>query len=67
MKEPNIKIKAWCPTLHPKQSPEDMEVLKHLYSEMHKRLDNMSETMGPAECTKMIITIEAGDTDEGST
>ena len=59
MEEPKIKIKAWCPTLHPKEREEDMDALKGLYSSLESRLEGIEFDMDQTECNKIIITIEA--------
>jgi hypothetical protein len=63
MVNPKIKTKAWCPTLLPKEKPEDLETLKKLYSVIDNRLDGIGADMNAAECNKLIITIEAREAD----
>ncbi len=64
MSKPRIKIKAWCPALHPKQFPEDMEILQELYEKLYARLEGLEFDLSDASCNKMLITIEAGEDDE---
>ena len=59
-----IRIKAWCPELHPKKDEADMDKLKELYHELYERLNNLEETLEKAKCNKMEIRIVTEDADE---
>lgn len=63
----NIKVKATCPELTPRDNPEDLEILKELYSKIDARLDGILDDMEKAKCTKLGIIIGPDEVVHGCT
>lgn len=56
-KDYKIKADTYSLTLHPKTNPEDLDLLKNLYSDLENRLEGIEPGLNKCGVERLVLTI----------